>query len=147
MKKSVHAPKIDKNTEIRDILDRPLTDLSLRQRRQNLFPLLLHTLFQECPAGHDDVLPQLIDLDNLESIDLADESIKIPNRLDIDLRSWKESIHAHQIDDNPTFDSPDALSLDRPALIVNIHNFIPETHKRRFSLRQDELTVGIFDRL
>jgi hypothetical protein len=92
VKETVHAVEVDERTEVGDVLDHALADLTGLDGVEELATLLAALLLDELAAGEDDVLAQLVDLDDLKVVGLADVLIQVLGRLDVHVRGRDEGI-------------------------------------------------------
>ena len=101
MKKTVDAAEIDEGAEIGDVLDDSfpfLPDFELGKK--GLF-LLFTFLLEDHTTRDDDVAAPLVELDDLAVEALAEHIVEIGNLPEGDLRSGKECVNAHELDDQP----------------------------------------------
>lgn len=107
MYKTVETAEIDKDTEIGDVLDRALEHHAHLDIGKHLFAACGVLLFEDDLVADDDILRDGIDLDDPEIHGLADKSIEIANRFDIDLRTGKEDLDTGQGNRHTALDAVD----------------------------------------
>ncbi len=145
MQQAVHAAKVDKHAEVGNILDAAFENLAFFEIGQNLLALLFHAFFYQNTMRNHDVLAKLIDLDNLELHFLADQSVKIANGPDVDLRTRKKRVHAAKVDNNTALDSARARTHQGLVLVIGIENTLPGAHEIRLALGEHKLAVFVLD--
>ena len=114
VEQAVHAVEVDERAEVGDVLDRALAVSPILTVLEELLALLGAFLLDEFAAGEDDVLAVLVDLDDLEIVGVADESLKILRRDDVDLRAGQEGLDA-DVDHEAAFDDGLDLAFDEAA--------------------------------
>jgi len=94
MEETIEAIEIDKRTVVSDVLNRTTASFTHFNFVKKLTTFDLTLLFDELTTGNDDIFAIKIDLKDFKVVRLADVLIQILGRLDIDLRSRKESVYA-----------------------------------------------------
>src|SRR5512147_136752 len=84
VKQAVDTTEVDEGPVVGDILDRPLNQLAFLQSRQRRLALLVPRLFQQDATGNNDVAASMIDLNDLHRERPSDQSVEIPDRMQID---------------------------------------------------------------
>ena len=90
VKKTVHAVEVDKRTEIGDVLDHTLANLTGLNGVEEALTLVRALFLDKLATGENDILPVEIDFEDLEIVGLANVLIEVLRRLNIDVRSGKE---------------------------------------------------------
>ena len=104
MKQAVDSAQVDEGSVVGDVLDRSLDRLPFLEGGERRLPLFVPGLLQQHPPRHHDIPPAVIDLDNFQGKRLAHQRVQITDRMQVDLRAWKERFDA-DIDHHPTFDA------------------------------------------
>ena len=81
-------------------------------------------LLDEFAAGEDDVLPLLVDLDDLEFVGVADVLREVLRRDDVDLRGGQEGLDA-DVDEQAAFDDGFDLAGDGAAFVADGEDAFP----------------------
>jgi len=124
VEQAVNAVQLDERAEIGDVLDRALADVARHHFGQQLGAFFVALLLDQFAAREHDVLPLLVDFDDLEFVDVVDELREVPRRDDINLRRGQKRLDP-DIDDQATFDDRLDLALDRAALVANGEDALP----------------------
>ena len=95
---------------------------------QGFFPLLLPFLFKKDSPGEDDVVPLPIEFDHLELEPIADQGIKVPDGLEINLGSGQESDDSAKIDGEPPLDLGHDLALHHFPFAAGPTDISPDRH-------------------
>src|SRR5439155_1528301 len=83
MKQPVQTIEIDERAEVGNILDRAFADVARGHFGQQFRAALVAFLFDQLAPGENDVLPVLVDFDDLEIVGVADIALKIAGRNDV----------------------------------------------------------------
>src|SRR5262249_32893284 len=118
MEQPVQAIEIDKRAEVGDILDGAFADVAGGHFGQQLRPALVPFLFNQLAAGKDDVLPVLIDFDDLEIVGVPHVTLQVPGRNDVDLGGRQEGLDA-DVDEQTAFDDGLDFAGDGAALVAD----------------------------
>ena len=94
VQQAVDAVEVDERAEVGDVLDRALADVARGHLARSSLAVLGAFLLDEFAAGQDDVLPLLVDLDDLEIVGVADELLQVLGRDDVDLRGGQKGFDA-----------------------------------------------------
>ena len=86
MDEPVHATEIDEGTEVDDRRDHALAVLARLEVVEELFTLLPLGLFEPGPAGQDDVVAVLVELDDLGLELTADVGLQVADPTELDQR-------------------------------------------------------------
>ncbi len=100
-------------------------------------------LLDQFTARQHDVLPLLIDFDDLELVTIADELREVPRRNDINLRRRQKRLDA-DVDDQAALDDGLHLAGDAPALFANRENLVPILLELRLLVREDDRALLVF---
>src|SRR5688500_5529968 len=147
VEQSVHAAEVDECAEVRDVLDDALSHLVLLQILHQLVALPRPLLLEDHAARHDDVPPALVELDDLELERLTEELVDIRYAAKRDLRSRKEGIDSHEIDDHTALDLLDEGPGDWLIALVRDSNALPHAHEIGFLLREDDGAFHVLEML
>jgi hypothetical protein len=144
---TVDTTEIDEHTEIGDRLDDTFENLPLLERVENGLALTCDLLFDDRLAADHDVLGLLVDLHDAHVERLAQVGVKVAHRTDVDLRSGKERIDAHQVHHDAALDATDAAALQDVQVVERALNLLPDAYEVGALARQDDIAVLVFDRL
>ena len=75
VEQAVDAVEVDERAEIGDVLDRALADVARGHFGEQLLAAFVAFLLDQFAAGKNDVLPLLVDFDDLEIVGVADEML------------------------------------------------------------------------
>src|SRR5262249_44536989 len=103
MEQTVDTVEVDEGAEIRDVLDRALADIARGHFGQQFLTSFGPFLLDEFAAGKDDVLPLLIDFDDLEIVSIAHVLGEILGGDDVNLRGGEKRFNA-DVDEQTAFD-------------------------------------------
>src|SRR5688500_9140973 len=138
VEQSVHTAEIDECPEVGDVLHDALPDLILLEVLHELVALPCSLLLQDHAARNDDVPPALVELDDLELERLSEKLVDVGYAAKSDLRSGKERVHSHEIDDNAALDLLDERSGNRLIVFVRDADALPYAHEVGFLLGEDD---------
>src|SRR5581483_9512244 len=94
VQQAVDAAEVDERTVLGEVLDDALDDLAFLQFLEGLALELGALLLEQHAPREDDVAALLVELDDLESVALADERVQVADRPQVYLRSREERLHA-----------------------------------------------------
>src|SRR6266568_59208 len=140
----VQAVEIDKRAEVGDVLDGAFADVARSHFGQQLRAALVAFLFDQLAPGKNDVLPVLIDFDDLEIVGVVDVALQIPGRNDVDLRRRQEGLDA-DVDEQTAFDHGLHFAGDGAALVADGEDFVPVLFELGLFLGQDDHAVLVFE--
>ena len=146
VEQAVDAIEVDEGTEIGDILDRALADVARGHFREELLTALGAFLLDQFAAGKDDVLPLLVDLNDLELVSVAHVLGEILGGEDVDLRGGQKSFDA-DVDQQAAFDDGLDLAGNGAAFVANGEDAFPVLFELRFLLREDDHALLVFELL
>jgi hypothetical protein len=138
-------PKVDERTEVGDVLDDTLADLTLLESFKNVATLLVAFFFENDAAGHDDVAAGLVDLDDLEVEVLTDESVDVRDLTEVDLGTREEGVDAEQVDNHTALDTLGERTAHDFVVFESGVDAVPHAHEVGLLLRKDETSVFIFE--
>ena len=147
VEQSVETAQVDERTEVGDVLDRTLADLADEELLHERLALLLALGLEDHAARNDDVPAALVELDDLELVDLADQVLDVRDPAQRDLRPGEEGVHAHEVDGDAALDLPDQRSLDRAVGFVRLADLLPDAQEVGLLLREDDDPVVVFEAL
>ena len=104
MKQAVDAAEIDERAEIGDVLDDSLALLADFEFGKKRLLLLFALFLEDDPARDDDVATSLVELDDLAVKALAEHLVEIRDLPESDLRTGKERVYPHELDDEAALD-------------------------------------------
>ena len=110
VEQAVDSTEIHKGSEVGDVLDGAFAKVAHLECFQKLFLHLLASFFDQTAAGHNDVAPLLIDLQNHALNFLTDVVADVLRATDINLARRQKDMHT-DVDQQTTFD----LAFDRTA--------------------------------
>src|SRR5450631_55076 len=146
VEQTVNAVQVNERAEIRDVLDRALADVAGRHLTQNLRTLGGALGFDQFAAGENDVLPFLIDFDDLEFVSVADETRQVLRRRHVNLRRRQKRLDA-DVDDQAAFDNGRDLALDDAAFVADGQNVVPVLLELRLLVRENDGAFLVFELL
>src|SRR4051812_13572220 len=144
MQQAVDAVEVDERTKVGDVLDGALANVARGHFGQELLAAFVTFLLDQFAAGKNDVLPFLVDFDDLEIIAISDITHEVLRRHDIDLRGRQESFDAN-IDEQAALDDRLDLAVDDAALIADGEDAFPVLLELRFFLREDDHALFVFE--
>src|SRR5581483_6969808 len=144
VEQAVDAIEVDERAEIGDILDRAFANVARRHVGEQLGAAFVAFLFDEFAAGKDNVLPFLVDLDDLEVISVADITRQILGGGDVDLGSGQESFDA-DIDEQAAFDHRFDFAGDGAAFIANGEDLVPVLFELGLFLGEDNHALFVLE--
>ena len=144
--KTVHAVEVDERAEIGEVLDRARDGIADLDAFEEFLALLAALLLDQFAAAEDDVLPVVVDLDDLEIVGVADELLEILRRNDVDLRGGQESFDA-DVDHQATFDDGFDLALDQSVAGKNLGDLVPVLTIGGLLLREDDHAFVVLEAL
>src|SRR5205809_551841 len=144
VQQAVESVEINEGAEIRDVLDRAFADVTRRHFGEQLLPALVAFLFDQFTTRKDNILTFLVYFDDLEIIGVADVTLKVPGRNDINLRGREERFHA-DIDKQAAFDNGFDLAGDGAPFVADGENLVPVFLELSLFLRQDDHAVLVFE--
>ena len=147
VKKPVDTTEIDEGTEVRDVLDDALSDLSDLEFGQESSLLLLAFLLEYDAPRYDYVPPPLVDLEDPEAELLAEQFLQIGNAPQSDLGAGQKRLDAEQVDLASALDPALWNSLDDGLLVVGFLDLVPDLQEVGLPLADADLTVLVLGRL
>ncbi len=146
MEQAVEASQIYKSTELGDVLDHSLANLTDLDALEKLQFLGFALLFNEPSPGNDDVHPGFIYLDNLAGHLLPDVFGDITSTTNADLGSGQKYRHAN-LDEKPALDLPDHLAGDLVPFLIRRDNTLPTALAISFALGECNQAIFVLNRL
>ena len=146
VEQAIHAIEIDERAEVGDVLDRAVHAVADVHAFQELLALFAALLLDELAAAEHDVLPVVVDLNDLEIVGVADELLQILRRNDVDLRRRQERFDA-DVDDQTAFDDRFDLAFDQAIAFKDMHDLVPVLPIRGFFLGEDDHAFVVFEPL
>ena len=146
VQQAVNAVQVNERAEIGDVLDRALADVAGHHLGEQLGAFLGAFLLDEFAARQHDVLPVLVDFDDLEVVGVADELREILRRDDVNLRRGQKRLDA-DVDDQTALDDGLDLAVDRAAFVANGEDALPVLLELRLLVREDDGAFLVFELL
>ena len=146
MEQTVDAVEVDERAEIGDVLDRALADIARGHFAEQFLAAFEAFLFDQLAAGKNDVLPLLVDLNNLEFVSVADVLLEILGNDDVDLRGGQESFHA-DVDEQAALDDGFDLAVDGAAFVADGEDALPVLLEFGLFLREDNHALFVLELL
>ena len=144
VEEAVNAIQLDEGAEIRDVLDRALADVARHHFSQQLGAFFVALLLDQFTARQHDVLPLLIDFDNLEFVGVVDKLREVSGRDDVNLRRGQKRLDA-DVDDQAAFDDRLDLAQDRAAFVANGEDALPILFELGLFVRELDRAVLVFE--
>ena len=147
MEQSVQTAQVDECTEVGDVLDLTLSDLTDQELFHERLALRLALGLENHATRNNDVPATLVELDDLELVDLANEVLDVRNPAQSDLRTREEGVDAHEVDGDTTLDLANERSLDWTIRIVCFADLLPDAEEVGLLLGEHDNTVVVFKAL
>ena len=147
MDKTVHTAKVNEYAVIGDILDCSLENLTLLKLTDELCSLLLLLCLKKCLVGNYHIAELLIDLNDLAVNILVDKLVIVADRLDVDLRTWKEGLDSEHVDNHTALGAGLYKSLYYLILLECLVNSVPRLEGTCLTVRKNELSFSVLCRL
>src|ERR1700686_2567206 len=147
MEKAIDAAEVDEYTVVSDVLHLTVRELPLLEPAKRLF--LLHFLFdfENGPAREHDVVPLLVERNDLELELLPSQRVEVFHRLRVDERARKERFHASDIDRKTALDAIDYAAGDGLVPFERCLDAVPDKHALRFFPRENDVAARILEPL
>ena len=128
----VDPAEVDEDAVVGDVLDHAVGELPFLQAAEGLrfLRLLLH--FQDGAARQHDVVPLLVEGDDLEFVFVAAQRVEVLDRLGVDERAGKERLDPADVDGESAFDAVDHAPVDRLVGFVRGLDAVPDQHSFGF---------------
>ena len=146
VQQAVDAVEVDEGAEVGDVLDRALADVARGHFGQELLAALGALLLDQFAAGQDDVLPLLVDLDDLEIVGVADVLGQVLGHDDVDLGGGQEGFDA-DVDEQAALDDGFDLAGDGAAFVANGEDAFPVLLELGLFLGEDDHALFVFELL
>ena len=146
VEEAVDAAQVNERTVFGDILDDTVEDGTFVE---TFFRLCLENIalfFEQGAAAQNDVATFLVELDDLETVRLADEFVEVAGRTELDLAAGQKGADA-DIDSEAALDAADDLAFHGLVGFGDLGDFFPDHELVRFLLAQNAETIFIFRRL
>jgi hypothetical protein len=121
---AVESIEVDERAEVGEVLDDPFPSFADAHVGQQRPAFLVALVLDQLASREHDVLPILVDLDNLELERLADIIVEIAWRDDVDLRGRKKCLNTN-VDGESTFDLRADFTFNRAAFAARAANAVP----------------------
>src|SRR5579862_490559 len=144
VQQAVDAVEVDERAEIGDVLDRALADVAGDHFGQQFGAFFGAFLLDELAARKHDVLPVLVDFNDLELVGVVDELREILGGDDVNLRRGQKRLDA-DVDDQAAFDDRFDLALDGAALVANREDAFPVPLEFGLLMREDDGAFLVFE--
>ena len=146
VQQAVDAVEVDEGAEVGDVLDRALADVARGHLGEELLAALGAFLLDQFAAGQDDVLPLLVDLDDLEIVGVADVLGEVLRGEDVDLRGGQEGLDA-DVDQQAAFDDGFDFAGDGAAFVADGEDAFPVLLELGLLLGEDDHALLVFELL
>ena len=113
---------------------------------EEFLALLAPFLLDQFAPAQDDVLPVVVDLDDLEIVGVADELLQIFRRDNVDLGRRQKRFHA-DVHHEAAFDDGLYLALDQPIAGKNLRDLVPILAVSRLLLGEHDHALVVFEAL
>ena len=147
VKKPVDTAEVDEGTEVRDVLDYALSDLSDLEFSKESRLLLLTFLLEHDAPRYDYVPPPLVDLEDPEAEFLAEQLLQVGDAPQSDLGAGQKRLDTEEVDLESALDPALGDSLDDGLLIVGFLDLVPDLQEVGLPLADPDLTVLVLGRL
>ena len=144
MQQAVQTVEVDERAEVGEILDRAgadFADLHFTDQRAAVFGAFE---FDQFPARQNNVLPLLVDLDDLKFESFSEVIVEVARGDHVNLRCGQERLDA-DIDGQATLDLAADLAFDGAALIAERDDPVPVFLLLGFLVREDHHAVVVLD--
>src|ERR1043165_3028994 len=147
VQQAVDAAEVDEDTVVGDVLDDAVGELPFLQAPERLRLLRFLLDFEDGPAREDDVVPLLVEGDDLELVLVAAQGIEVFDRLRVDERSGEEGLDAADVDGEPALDAVDDAAGDGLFVFVRGLDLVPDPHPRCVFAGEDDVAGGVLEPL
>jgi len=144
MQQAVDTVEVHERTEIGDVLDRALAELTDLDFAEQFEFLSAAGFFDDLAAGNHDVLALFVDFKNFDLQGAADVVVEVAHRNDIHLRAGKEGIRA-DIDDETALDGASDHPFNQAAFFAVVDDMIPLALLFSALLAEDDHAVVVFE--
>ena len=144
VEQAIHAIEIDECTEVSQVLDAARDHVADLHAFEELLALLAPLLLDQFAPAENDVLPVVVDLDNLEIVGVADELLQIFRRNDVDLRSRQERFDA-DVHHQAAFDDRLHLAFDQPVAREDARDLVPILTIGGLLLRENDHALVVLE--
>ncbi len=146
VEQAVHAIEIDERAEVGEILHRALDTVADLHAVHELLTFLAAFLLDQFAAAEHDVLPVVVDLDDLEIVSVADELLQILRRDDVNLRRRQKRFDA-DVHHQSAFDDGFHLAFDQAVFLEHARDLVPILAIGRFLLRKHDHAFVVLEPL
>ena len=144
VKQSVHALEVHERTEVGEVLDHAADLVADVQRLRGTSDDARRAPLDDFATTENDVLPVVVDLDDLEFVDVADVFGEILRRNDVDLRTRQEGFHPH-VDHEAAFDDGLDLASHEAAVFEDLDDLVPVLLVSGFLLGEDHHALVVLE--
>src|SRR5208282_1512827 len=137
VQEAVNAVEINESAEVGDVLDRALADVARGHFGEELLAALGAFLLDQLAAGQDDVLPLLIDFDDLEVVGVAQVLGEVLRGENVNLRGREKGLDA-DVDEQTAFDDGFDFAGDGAAFVADGEDAFPVLFELRLLLGEDD---------
>ena len=102
--------------------------------------------FDDGAAREHDVVPLLVERDDLELVLVPAQRVEVLDRLGVDQRAGQERLDAADVDGEPAFDAVDDAAADGLIGFERRFDAVPHQHALGFLAGQDDVAGGVFSR-
>ncbi len=143
VEQTIHAIEVDECAEVCDVFDGAVDAVADVHAVQELLALFAALLLDHFAAGENNVLPVVVDFDDLEIVSVADELLQILWRNDIDLRRGQKCFDA-DVDHQSAFDDRFDFAFDQAVTLENLNDLVPVLPVGGFFLGEDDHAFVVF---
>src|SRR4029453_4682275 len=144
VQQAVHAIEVDECTEVGEVLDDAFHAVAHLHGFEELRTLLGSLLLDELTTAEDDVLPVVVDLDDLKFVRVADELVEVLRRDNVDLRSGKERLDA-DVHGKSALHGSLHLALNDSTFLEDLADLLPVLAISGPFLRENDHSLVVFE--
>ena len=146
VQQAVDAVEVDERAEIGDVLDRALADVArASSRRAASGGVRVRSCFDQFAAGEDDVLPLLVDLDDLEIVGVADELLRDSSGVMTSICDAGRNASTPMLTSRPPLTTALTLPLMRAAFVADGEDAFPVLLELGLFLGEDDHAFLVFE--
>ena len=144
MQQPIDAAQVHERAVVGDVLHHAVQDHAFLEALDQLAALLRPRFFQHRAAGHDDVPPRPIHLQDLERLRAAHQRPHVAHRADIDLAARQERHRAAKVNGEPALDAAIDRAVDALLRLEGFFQIGPGLFATGLLARQDDRAVAVF---
>ena len=147
VEQSVDSAEIDEDAVVGDVLDRAVRVLPFLQTAEGVGLRRGLLDFDDGASREDDVVPFLVERDDLEFVLVPAKGIEVLDRLGVDERSGKEGFDAADVDGKSAFDALHDAAADGLVAFERRFDAVPDQHPFRFFAGEDDVAAVVLQAL